>query len=108
MVARFLGMDAETWDRQPYWAQRIYVEGLQLERPWQTKLDINPETWWSPLDASWETFGELDIEDVKEIPPNEYDEIQEEEPRVRLEGLPSAESFGAPITKITLPPETLN
>ena len=60
MVARFLHMDAETWDRQPYWAQRIYLEGLEIERPWTIKLSENPQEWWSPLDKSWENFGEIE------------------------------------------------
>lgn len=52
-------MDAQTWDSQPYWAQRVYTEGLYTERPWQTKLDSDPATWFSTLDLQWETFGEL-------------------------------------------------
>lgn len=60
LAARFLNMDAATWDRQPFWAQRIYVQGLFIERPWQVKLELNPETWWSPLDEIWEQFGDLD------------------------------------------------
>lgn len=56
-------MDAQTWDSQPYWAQRVYIEGLYIERPWQTRFEINPETfqitWSSSLDSQWETFGEL-------------------------------------------------
>jgi hypothetical protein len=107
LAARFLGMDAKTWDSQPFWAQRVYAEGLHLERPWQVKLDINPETWWSPLDPSWEEFGELNMEDdsqeLKEIPFNEYDDEQDEPPHVSLAGLPSVESLGAPITRIPSP-----
>lgn len=52
-------MDAQTWDSQPYWAQRVYIEGLYTERPWQTKLDADSATWFSSLDLQWETFGEL-------------------------------------------------
>lgn len=103
MAARFLGMDAQTWDRQPYWAQRIYAEGLHLERPWQVRLNINPETWWSPLDPAWDEFGVLNIPDESSNHHTVDDETIEEAPRVRLEGLPTAESLGAPVTKVTLP-----
>lgn len=109
MVARYLYMDAATWDRQPFWAQRIYMEGLSIERPWDHKPSPDSNSWWSPFGDSWESFGELDINEVK---PPEYKnesnrEVEVEDTlRVKLSGLPDVTSYGMPVTKIRLPKET--
>lgn len=102
-------MDAQTWDRQPFWAQRIYMEGLSIERPWDNKPSPDTETWWSSFGPSWETFGELNLDEGE--PPEDKQELDTEvkdTPRVKLNGLPDVTSFGAPVTRIKRPKEVSN
>lgn len=87
-------MDAETWDRQPFWAQRIYMEGLFAERPWDIKPSPDPKTWWSPLSPIWDNFGQLDITDSEQTLDEDKD--------VKSQGLPDVTAFGAPVTKIRI------
>lgn len=90
-------MDAQTWDRQPYWAQRIYVEGLLTEKPWETKLDMDSGDSWSPLNSEWETFGDLpldlDADTAEQSPDEQLDTTNEEQ----WNKLPGPEAFGAHI-----------
>lgn len=99
-------MDAATWDRQPFWAQRIYMEGLSIERPWDHKPSPDPNSWWSPFGNSWESFGELDISEG-EVPKekDESDEKVKDTPRVKSGGLPDVTTYGAPVTRIRRPKE---
>lgn len=71
-------MDAETWDRQPYWAQRIYAEGLLTEKPWETKID-DSGTWTSGLNSAWDNFGELSSEAAVNDDDDDDDDIVEED-----------------------------
>lgn len=89
MVMRYLGIDAEKWDRLPLWVQRIYREGLEYERPWDEKPDRNPQSWWSPLDEIWSTFGELEKQ------PSEAEQTEPKHSQKRK--LPDIKSAGVPL-----------
>lgn len=108
-------MDAQAWDSQPYWAQRVYMEGLYTERPWQTRFEINPETfqitWSSSLDLQWETFGELknvtidqqqDTVGIDESHVSDKEVIDEEEDFIGWKQLPDITQLVKP-TYIDLP-----
>lgn len=110
LAARFLGMDAQTWDSQPYWAQKVYIEGLYTERPWQTKLDSDPATWFSTLDSKIndDTFAELktkdDVENDDSIQDNDVvvDVVDDDEEFIRWKHLPDITDIVKP-TYIDIP-----
>ena len=94
LVMRYLGLDAERWDRQPLWVQRIYREGLEYERPWDNKPSPDPESWWSPLAGIWDTFGEIEERPIEQKEP--------QEPRIPDI---SAAGFGLNVKKMKIKPQ---
>lgn len=74
-------MDAKTWDSQPFWAQRIYREGLEWERPWDVKPSSDPRTWWTPLATVWENFGDIERKADGEDRP-----VREQKPDITAAG----------------------
>lgn len=97
-------MDAQTWDSQPYWAQRIYLEGLFIEEPWKIQLTPDPETWWSPLDSVWDSFGELDLTPHTTIQSEEDVTFDDDQPIKDYQSLPKIEDLGGQYSQV-LPPQ---
>lgn len=87
-------MDAQTWDRQPYWAQLVYLEGLQLEKPWLIRLNPHPDTWLNPFEDEWESFADVNLLETKSTD----EQSGESEPVDRVHEsreLPDIKSLGA-------------
>lgn len=82
-------MDAETWDRQPLWAQMLYREGLEIERPWDIKPSLDPQSWWTPLADRWDDFGDLDARIDKQ-----KEEEKPSDTRPKAEKLPDITTAG--------------
>jgi hypothetical protein len=93
-------MDAETWDSQPYWAQRIYAEGLLTEKPWEIQMDESGQPY-SPLNTAWDSFGDLDIEDNSNVSTLKQEQHEIDKPIEVVDEIPvptnnfiSPEMFG--------------
>jgi hypothetical protein len=92
-------MDAYTWDHQPYWAQLIYLEGLQLEKPWLIRLHPDPETWLNPFEGEFESFADINLLESKSDPEQNsemdpVDSVEEDAPLVNLQGIPDIKTLG--------------
>lgn len=92
-------MDAATWDRQPYWAQFIYMQGLNAEKPWLVRLTPHPDGWVNPFDEIEESFAEINLLETED----EDEQSSETEPvdtlPKELRGLPDIKSLGAKVIK---------
>lgn len=62
LVARFMGIRASEYNRMPWWEQKLYIQGLQAERPWIPRSAMMSKAQ-DTLDGAFESERVAGIDD---------------------------------------------